>query len=546
MQHRALGLTPPNSGPDSAKEAAGRGARGDSKTGWGTTKWSFALVVTNMAWFSLVVNVYRQSAVSSQQAGNALAMSLGQQSSWLKRANICAKLHVRDEHWEGDLREFEGAWNRLCFGPVKERMRIAGFVKKWPVEGAPGGMERHAQIVYGDLARRGHEVHIFTVNANGENVTEHLEDTLHVHFLPAPANGGQYSEAVWLKFLEVNGSAAFDIVHTESKALPPGKASGISPTAATWHGIAAEAIHSDIAMEKNRNAGEARSAELERSLVGRLKVVVEETKLFASYGHHIAISDFVADVLRTIYEFPTERVHTIFNGVGETFRPNPAQGTAFRKQHGVPDSATLIFGAGGRLVKDKGHPLLFDAFTQIMKRHPTVYLLVAGSGPWQSRYAALAPNVITLGPLPSDDLNAFYNALDVFVNPTLRTVGLDTTLLESLQCGVPLLAPHYSSITWSVIINNAMGSTFAPNLAGIVAALEGAIRTGRAKLADGASLRREYAQLMFRADKMGAAYERLFLCLMDAAFCAYPLPSDCSTASDDFPTRMADSSGRVW
>jgi glycosyltransferase involved in cell wall biosynthesis len=475
-------------------------------------------------------------------------MSFSQQSSWLKRANTCAKMNVRDERWAGDLREFEGGWNRLCFGRVRRHMRIAGFVKKWPVESAPGGMERHAQIVYRDLASRGHEVHIFTVNASGENITDHTENTLHVHLLQAPPAGALYSEEVWEMFLEMNASSPFDIVHTESKALPPWKARGkLTPTVATWHGIAAEAIHSDIALERNRKPAEPRSEELESNLVNRLSIVVEESKIFSSYDHHIAITDFVADVLRTIYEFPVERVHTIFNGVGDGFHPDAATGAAFKQRHNVPGSATLIFGAGGRLVRDKGHPLLFEAFAEIMQRHPSVFLLVAGSGPWQNRYAKLAPNVIALGPLPAEELNGFYNAIDVFVDPTLRTQGLDTTLLEALQCGKPLLATHFSSITWSVIINKAIGSTFAANAEAMVAALESTIRDGRAKLAKGALVRREYAQLMFRAEQMGAAYERLFLCLVDQRFCAYPLATD-SCGSDDeenVATGFENSLGRV-
>ena len=39
-----------------------------------------------------------------------------------------------------------------------------------------------------------------------------------------------------------------------------------------------------------------------------------------------------------------------------------------------------------------------------------------------------------LGAVPPGKLKAFYNALDVFVDPTLRP-GLDLTLMEAMQCG---------------------------------------------------------------------------------------------------------------
>jgi len=536
MQHRQLGSL-----PSFKLEAASPNATAASrlKKLWESDRsgkipcvvWSFVLL--NIVWFAFLVISILYS-IGNSNDNSTSAMSLGQQSAWVRRSNICAKLNVRDELWAGDLREFEGAWNRLCFGGARsQRLRIAAFVKTWPMDGKPGGMEHHASTLYHDLARRGHELHVFTTRPNGENITLHKENRIHVHIVRSPRESevGYSAEKIyWQTFLALNASGSpFDVVHTESFSLAPRKANGISPTAATWHGIAAECIHSDIAMERHHIPKEPPSEELQWNLVGRLKKIVEETKMFDNYGHHIAISDYVADVMRTIYEFPVERVHTIFNGVDDAFHPNSNQGAAFRRKYNVPADATMVFGVAGRLVKDKGHPLLYDAFVNILERHSNVYLLVAGSGPWLSRYARLAPgkpNVVALGPLPPDELNGFYNALDVFVNPTLRSQGLDTTLIEALQCGKALMATRFASITWSVIIGKQFGFTFAPNVEAVTAALDKAIRDGRKKMRAGAETRVEYARMMFKAAKMGAAYERLFLCLSDDAFCAYPLPTD--------------------
>ena len=52
-----------------------------------------------------------------------------------------------------------------------------------------------------------------------------------------------------------------------------------------------------------------------------------------------------------------------------------------------------------------------------------MFLLVAGSGPWGQRYAELGSNVKVLGALETSQLSKFYNALDVFVNPTSRPQG---------------------------------------------------------------------------------------------------------------------------
>jgi glycosyltransferase involved in cell wall biosynthesis len=195
-------------------------------------------------------------------------------------------------------------------------------------------------------------------------------------------------------------------------------------------------------------------------------------------------------------------------------------------RYGVPENATIVLGAAGRLVRDKGHPILFEAISEIVKRHKGVYLLVAGSGPWGHRYDELAPYVKTLGPLAPSQLAEFYNAVDIFVNPTLRAQGLDLTLLEAMQCGKPLLATHFSSIVTSVINNKDFGYTFSPNVDALTTALESVVRDGKDKLQFMGQACLAYASKMFTAEKMALAYERLFLCMTNESFCQYPLPSD--------------------
>jgi hypothetical protein len=42
-------------------------------------------------------------------------------------------------HWEGDVRDLEVAWNRLCYGSTPlVSLQIALFIKKWPTGGTSG------------------------------------------------------------------------------------------------------------------------------------------------------------------------------------------------------------------------------------------------------------------------------------------------------------------------------------------------------------------------------------------------------------------------
>ncbi|XP_024367090.1 uncharacterized protein [Physcomitrium patens] len=438
--------------------------------------------------------------------------------------------------WSGDVRDLSTAWNRLCYGSKPpQRINIALFVKKWPTGGTPGGLERHAMTLHRVLADRGHVVHVFTMRQPGATTSDEDEEAqeeqrhpnMHLHFVKPNAGGGFDHSRAWEKFSEINATHPFDIVHSESVALPHWRAREIEKLAASWHGIAFEVIHSDIVQDLIRKPGEPRSQELSQSMGGRLARVADEVRFFPSYKHHVATSDYVGDVLRTIYELPLQKVHIILNGVNEQeFRPNPFAGAAFRAKYGVPENASLVLGAAGRLVRDKGHPLLFEAFSEIRKKHKDVYLLVAGSGPWGDRYEELAPNAKTLGPLTPLQLADFYNAVDIFVNPTLRSQGLDHTLLEAMQCGKPLLATHFSSIVWSVITDPTFGYTFSPNVESLVAALEQVVTDGKEKLWEKGQTCLAYASKMFTAKKMASAYERLFLCMTNETHCMYPLPID--------------------
>ncbi|XP_006852489.2 uncharacterized protein LOC18442204 [Amborella trichopoda] len=432
--------------------------------------------------------------------------------------------------WSGDLRDSRFAWNKLCFGPPvnPRRLRLAVFSKKWPVGAAPGGMERHAFTLYSTLASRGHEIHVFTVPSDPSRSESGLPDgALRLHFAPNEA-GLLNNSLAWELFASENESRAFDFVHTESVALPHWRARRVANLAASWHGVGYEALHSTLVQDLLHGERAPRSPEAERHLHDVMPRLIQEIRFFSSYAHHICISDSAGEILRSVYQLPNRRVHVILNGVDQkSFRHDPEMGLRFRREFGLPQNASLVMGVAGRLVKDKGHPLLFEAFSEIRERHPGVFLLIAGSGPWESRYRDLQPNVKVLGALDPERLAEFYNSLDVFVNPTLRQQGLDLTLMEAMQCAKAVVATDFPSIKGSVVVSEGMGYTFAPNVGALVEALEEVIKDGHEVWRAKGMASRAYASSMFAAEKMATAYERFFLCMNDRHYCRYPLPTDC-------------------
>ncbi|GAB2286953.1 hypothetical protein Dimus_021341 [Dionaea muscipula] len=433
---------------------------------------------------------------------------------------------ARGQSWSGDLRAADFAWNRLSFNgilPPPATMKIAVFSRKWPTNSVPGGMERHAYTLHTAMAARGHRVHIFTSpypNCEAAAAARPVKYPL-IHCHEGKQGQWRYNKA-WEQFLEENKRERFDVVHSESVALPHWLAINVSNLVVSWHGIALESLQSSIYQDLIRQPGEPMSPDFNKSIYGVVPKVLQEIRFFHRYAHHVAISDSCGEMLRDVYQIPSRRVHVIANGVDDgDFREDASLRTDFRTKIGIPRNARLVLGIAGRLVKDKGHPLLFSAFSRLMKKHSDVFLVIAGSGPWEGRYRELGPQALVLGSMNPSELRAFYNGIDIFVNPTLRPQGLDLTLMEAMMAGTPVMASRFPSIKGTILVQDEFGFMFAPNVDSLLEAFEVVVKEGPGRLAQRGEACKQYAQSMFTAKKMALAYERLFLCVKNEAFCIY-------------------------
>ncbi|XP_047341689.1 uncharacterized protein LOC124945324 [Impatiens glandulifera] len=432
--------------------------------------------------------------------------------------------------WTGDLRTAEFAWNRLSLDedfnlPPQDMLKIAVFSRKWPSGSTPGGMERHARTLHSALASRGHEVHVFTSSTSKPVTISPVPNSpiVHSHVDESEPGKWQYKKA-WEQYKLENGNGRpFDVVHSESVALPYFMARLLPNLAVSWHGIALESLSSAIYQDLVRPVDQPMSAAFNASLQTLIPKVLNEIRFFKNYQHHVATSDSSGEMLRDVYQIPSKRVHVIINGVDNNeFNYDKKQGQNFRTEIGIPNNnVTLVFGVAGRLVKDKGHPLLFEAFSNLRTKHPNIYLIVAGSGPWEERYKELGDQVIILGSLKPSELRVFYNAIDIFVNPTLRPQGLDLTLMEAMMSGKPVMASRFPSIKGTIVVNEEFGFMFAPNAEELEATMEVVVAEGPERMARRGKACREYAASMFTASKMALAYERLFLCIKNDTFCVH-------------------------
>ncbi|XP_027079788.2 uncharacterized protein [Coffea arabica] len=441
-------------------------------------------------------------------------------------SSVCKNSFTQIKSWSGDLRTAEFAWNRLKFNhenPPSETLKIAVFSRKWPTSATPGGMERHAHTLHTALARRGHQVHVFTSPPDqDDNVPRESQSFSPViHWHEGEPGRWRYNKALE-QYEAENNRREFDVIHTESVALPFHVARRVPNLVVSWHGIALESVQSSIYQDLARLPNEPISPAFNSSLHGVIPKVLNEIRFFRNYAHHVAISDSCGEMLRDVYQIPSRRVHVIVNGVNEKdFQEDLRLGNQFRAKIGVPQNASLVLGVAGRLVKDKGHPLLYEAFSKLKEKNSDVYLIVAGSGPWLQRYRDLGPQVIALGSMNPSELHAFYSSIDIFVNPTLRPQGLDLTLMEAMMSGKPVMASRFPGIKGTILVNDEFGFMFSPNVESLLEALELVVAEGSKRLSQRGKSCRDYASSMFTAQKMALAYERLFLCIKNETFCNY-------------------------
>lgn len=149
-------------------------------------------------------------------------------------------------------------------------------------------------------------------------------------------------------------------------------------------------------------------------------------------------------VLRRL-RVPATRLAVLGNGVDLTrFKPaSEPDRRAIRRELGIGESSVVI-GAVGRLVKEKGYPELFDAFRAVRAAVPNAQLIVIG--PHEPGKAdALGTAVMAQAEVDGvmflghrDDVEELYGAMDIYVLASHRE-GFPRSAMEAAASGLPLV-----------------------------------------------------------------------------------------------------------
>ncbi len=149
-----------------------------------------------------------------------------------------------------------------------------------------------------------------------------------------------------------------------------------------------------------------------------------------------------------------EKLRLIENGVvvppGDA--PPPTGNGGLRGELGIPDG-TRVVGTAGRCTRQKGHEYLIRAAALVAEQCNNTVFVIVGSGRSRAseralvKHLGLQDNVLFAD--QRDDLDPFYNAIDVFVMPSLWE-GLPYALLEAMSHGLCVVATRVGGMEEAV------------------------------------------------------------------------------------------------
>lgn len=183
------------------------------------------------------------------------------------------------------------------------------------------------------------------------------------------------------------------------------------------------------------------------SLRNRLRRGLTRWAFRRSRGRFAAVSSSVRDFYAEHLGLAREHMQVLFNSV----EPGDLQAIPLPHEHDGP----LTLGLAGRLVEEKGFDRLIAALPGLEAAGHDVQLLIAGTGGRESSWReeaerlGVSERITWLGNVR--EMRSFYEAIDVFVLPSLHSEGLPLVLLEAMTAGRAIIATDTAGVRDAVV-----------------------------------------------------------------------------------------------
>lgn len=368
-------------------------------------------------------------------------------------------------------------------------MRVLHFFKTyWP--DTFGGVERTIHAIAKGTAKYGVETDVLSLSEKpGENSLEFDGHMAHKAKLDFEFASTGFSREAFGRFRELSGKSdiihyhfpwpVMDIVHLATCA---GK-----PTVVTYH--------SDIVKQKVL-------LQVYKPLMLRFLKSVD--RIVATSPNYLMSSE----VLRRFESKTT----VIPLGLDEADYPRADDATRAQWRRRFPDRFLLFVGV---LRYYKGIHILLEA-----AKKSGLSVVIVGSGPMEAELKRTAEqgahNVHFVGALPDQDKIALLELCEALVFPSpLRSEAFGLSLVEAAMFGKPMISCEIGTGTSFVNLNNETGFVVPPNdVDALSDAMKRIWQDEERAMTMGVAARDRYLT-HFTAEKMGAAYHRLYCELVE-------------------------------
>jgi glycosyltransferase involved in cell wall biosynthesis len=330
---------------------------------------------------------------------------------------------------------------------------------------ANGGMERHIHDLSESLADNGIDVSIITTALLDGRLIDNPRKNLTVHYVPNTASG-KYTHNWWrranLLFDELHGKRPFSLIHSQSAGGYGFMRSGRNlkygtPVVTSLHGTSFQEFETKLFL--------GWSIKSKLSALKNLYAYLFRDIFYLNASDAIIATSFEqADVIERRYNINKNKINIIYNGIDSNiFAPN-IDVSALKNSLGIsPDKKIILCAA--RLIKDKGLQIAIEAFKRSDKLLEKAVLVIVGDGEYKRKLEkmsgklALQKRVLFTGSVQFLEVPRYLNLADVFVNPTLRTGGLDLLITCAMSCEKLVVCSDIPSVK-GIISNERNGLIF--------------------------------------------------------------------------------------
>ncbi len=315
-------------------------------------------------------------------------------------------------------------------------MRVAMFSSESLHSISSGGLGVHVTELAAGLERRGHEIHVITRRKEGQHDYDQI-DGVHYHRIDHGTSENFVEcmdfmcKAMAHKFHEITSLVGnFELVQAHD-----------------W--LTANAMKYVMDGFGTRGVLTMHSTEYGRDGNVFFDGFAQWIRDAEAAGCHnatliIAVSHFLADELKRIYQVPEGKIHVVHNGVTYHAFDGHVDPAEVKGRYGIGALAPTVF-SPGRMTLQKGMDLLVEAVPMVLASYPETKFIISGTGPERDSVVrkaheiGAAGSIIFLEALPRWQYIDLMRAVDIVAVPS-RNEPFGIVALEAWSAGKPVVA----------------------------------------------------------------------------------------------------------